>query len=293
MNRLVITLFALIVLLGLASTSAFVVTEQELAVKFKLGEIVKMDYSPGLHFQIPIINNVRKFDRRLMTMDAEAARFLTAENKYVMVDAFAKWRIVDPGLFYTKVSGDESQANIRLLQIIQRGLRDQFGERDIQDVISGERQQVMDIVTRNADKSAREFGITVVDVRIKRIDLPEEVSDSVYARMRADREKVAREFRAEGREAAERIRADADRQRTVLVAEAYRESEQLRGEGDALAADIYAQAYTQNPEFFAFYRSMRAYNDAFSDGQSVMVLKPDSDFLKYFNQSTLPNDAKN
>lgn len=284
MNRKLFLLFVLIVLLGLVSSSAFVVTEQELAVKFQLGEIVKTDYEPGLHFQIPIINNVRKFDKRIISMDAEPARFLTAENKYVIVDAFAKWRIVDPALYYTKVSGNESQANMRLLQNIQRELRDQFGERTIQDVISGERLQVMNIVTQKADDSARELGITVVDVRIKRIDLPEEVSDSVYARMRADREKVAREFRAEGREAAERIRADADRQRTVLLADAYRESEEMRGEGDAQAAEIYAKAYSEDPEFYAFYRSMNAYPNVFGAQQDMMVIQPDSDFLKYFNQ---------
>lgn len=235
---------------------------------------------------------MRKFDKRLISMDAEPARFLTAENKYVIVDAFAKWRIVDPALFYTKVSGDEAQANIRLLQNIQRELRDQFGERSIQDVISGERLQVMNIVTKKADDSARELGITVVDVRIKRIDLPEEVSDSVYARMRADREKVAREFRAEGREAAERIRADADRQRTVLLAEAYRESEQLRGEGDAQSAETYAKAYSEDPEFYAFYRSMNAYPNVFRDSQNLMVIQPDSDFLKYFNQPTASGKAR-
>jgi membrane protease subunit HflC len=285
MNRKVGLLVLIIVLLGFVSMSAFTVAEHELAVKFKLGKIVKNDYEPGLHFQIPIINNVRKFDRRLMSLDAESARFLTSENKYVIVDAFAKWRIVDPGLFYMNVGGDEAQANIRLMQIIQRGLRDQFGERTIQDVISGERLQVMRIVNENADRAARELGITVKDVRIKRIDLPDEVSESVYARMRAEREKVARELRAEGREESERIRADADRQRTVLVAEAYRDSQKIRGEGDAVAAETYANAYGQGPEFFKFYKSLSAYQQVFSEGQNLIVMEPDSEFFDYFKNS--------
>ena len=288
MNKLVALLVTIVVILGVASMSIFTVTEKELAVKFKLGKIVKSDYEPGLHFMIPIVEQVKKYDRRLLSLDAPPARFLTSENKYLLVDAFAKWRIVNPALFFTKVAGNEGEANIRLSQIIQKGLRDQFGKRTIQEVVSGERVEIMDIVAKNADESARELGITVKDVRIKRIDLPEEVSESVFKRMRADREKVARELRAEGKEEAERIRADADRQRTVILSEAYREAEKLRGEGDAGATEIYAQAYQQDAEFYAFYRSLTAYENSFTGGKDFLVLEPDSDFFNYFDNQKKP-----
>lgn len=287
-NKMIALLVLAVIVIGVGSMSVFTVSEKELAVKFKLGKIVKSDYEPGLHFNIPIVEEVKKYDRRLLSLDAPPARFLTSENKYVLVDAFAKWRIVDPALFFTKVAGNENEANIRLGQIVQKGLRDQFGKRTIQEVVSGERVQIMDIVAKNADTAARELGITVKDVRIKRIDLPGEVSESVFKRMRADREKVAREFRAQGKEEAERIRADADRQRTIILSEAYREAEKLRGEGDASATEIYAKAYAEDAEFYVFYRSLTAYENSFYGGQDFLVLEPDSDFFNYFDNQRKP-----
>ncbi len=279
MAFLVLVLASILVL----SASVFTVKEWERAVLFRFGEILRTDYEPGLHFKIPLINNIHKFDGRIQTLDAEPERYLTAEKKNVIVDSFVKWRINDVSVYYTAMGGDPLRANLRLSQIIKDGLRGEFGKRTIQEVVSGERKQIMDILTLNAASQAAEFGITVVDVRIKRIDLSEEVSSSVFRRMEAERDRVAKELRSQGSEAAEVIRAEAERKRTVILAEAYREAEQLRGEGDAKAADIYAQAYNKNQEFYAFYRSINAYKDSFSNKGDVLVLEPDADFFKYFN----------
>lgn len=267
-----------------ASLSTFVVEQRELAVLFRLGEIVRTDFKPGLHFKVPFINNVRKFDARIQTLDADPERYLTAEKKNVLVDSFVKWRISDVSKYYTAMGGDIVSANIRLSQIIKDGLRAEFAKRSIQEVVSGERKQIMDILQTNADAQAHEFGIQVVDVRIKRIDLPEKISASVYHRMEAERARVAKELRSQGAEAAEKIRADADRQRTVILAEAYKKAEEIRGQGDGAAAATYASAYQKDPEFFDFYRSMTAYKSTFRDKSDVMVLSPDNEFFRYFKE---------
>ncbi len=272
----------LLLALFIGSFSVFTVKEWERAILFRLGEIVRDDYTPGLKFKVPFINNVRKFDGRIQTLDVDPERFLTSEKKNVIVDSFVKWRIKDVGRYYTAVRGDVAQANLRLDQIIKDGLRSEFGKRTLKDTVSGDRAQIMDILTATANPLANEIGIEIVDVRIKRVDLPPDVSNSVFRRMQAERERVARDFRSRGAEAAERIRADADRQRTVIVAEAYRDAEQTRGEGDARAADIYAQAFGKNEEFFALYRSLNAYRGVFGSRDDMLILQPDSDFFRYF-----------
>ena len=277
------------ILLGLAALllvgmmSVFTVNQTEKAIKFQLGEIVKNDYEPGLHFKLPFINNIRKFDARIQTMDAKPERFLTAEKKNVIVDSFVKWRIGNVSTFYTTVAGDIDQANLRLDQIIKDAFRSEFSKRNIKQLISTDRSAIREILTNNSKEVAAALGMEIVDVQVMRIDLPPEVSSSVFRRMEAERERVAREFRSQGAEAAERIRADADRQRVVTLANAFRDAETLRGEGDATSADIYAQAYGANTEFFTFYRSLNAYKKTFSSS-SVMVLDPDSDFFQYFKK---------
>lgn len=261
----------------------FSVNETEKAIKFRLGEIVKNDYEPGLHFKWPFINNVKKFDKRIQTMDAKPERFLTAEKKNVIVDSFVKWRIGDVTTFYTVVAGDVDQANLRLDQIVKDAFRGEFGKRNIKQLLSTDRQAIREILIKNAKPLAADLGMEIVDVQVMRIDLPDEVSSSVFRRMEAERERVAREFRSQGAEAAERIRADADRQRVVTMANAFKDAEILRGEGDAKSADIYAKAYGADTEFFTFYRSLNAYKKTFSSS-SMMVLDPDSDFFKYFKQ---------
>ena len=278
-------LILLLALLVVGSFSIFTVSETQKAILFRLGEIVRTDFSPGLHFKVPFVNNVRTFEARLMTLDIETERYLTSEKKNLLVDAFVKWRIDDVARFYTSVRGDESQGALRLSQIIKDSLRSEFGKRTIQEVISGERSQIMDTVTAYANKQAQEFGITVVDVRLKRIDLPPDVSESVYRRMEAERSRVAREFRSQGAESAERIRADADRRRTEILADAYREAQQSRGAGDAQAADIYAKAYNKNKEFYAFYRSLESYRKTFQDKSDIVVVDPSSEFFKYFKHA--------
>ncbi|QKT04699.1 protease modulator HflC [Ectothiorhodospiraceae bacterium 2226] len=278
---LVLLVLAAIVAYG----SMFTVDERERAIMFRLGEIVREDIDPGLHFKLPFINNVRKFDGRILTMDALPERYLTAELKNVRVDAFVKWRINDVGAYYRTMGGDETRANMRLSQIIKDGLRGEFGKRTIQDVVSGERALIMDIITAHANRQARNFGIDVVDVRLKRVDLPDDISVSIYRRMEAERTRVANELRSRGAEAAERIRADADRQRTILVAEAQRDAERIRGEGDARAAAIFAEAFSEDAEFFSLYRSLAAYRATFNSQNDVLVLEPDSEFFKYFTGS--------
>lgn len=267
--------------------SAFIVNQWEVAIKLRLGEIVDSEYKPGLHFMVPVINNVKTFDARIQTHDSRPQRFLTVEKKDVIVDYYAKWRITNPGQFYRSTGGDSTRTARLLAERINTGLRDEFGRRTIQEVVSEDRYQLMDELTKEADRQASELGIEVVDVRVKKIDLPPEVSESVYERMRAERERVARDLRAKGGEAAERIRADADRQRTVIIADAYKVAEEARGEGDAQAAETYAKAYNQDRDFYSFYRSLNAYRTAFGQGGDMLVLQPDSDFFRYFNKTDL------
>lgn len=268
------------------SMATFTVDQREKAIMFQLGEIVKDDFSPGLHLMVPLMNNVRKFDGRIQSTSAPSERFLTSEKKNVVVDSFVKWQINDPSRFYTATGGDIERTNLRLFQIVKDGLRDEFAKRTIQEIISGERKNIVDALTIRTNKQAEELGVNVIQVRIKRIDLPAEVSASVFQRMEAERQRVAKELRSQGAEAAERIRADADRQRTVILAESFRDAERLRGEGDSRASEIYGRAYGKNPEFYAFYRSMDAYTKSFSSKDDVLVLDPNSDFFRYLTSST-------
>ena len=269
----------------LLSLSLFTVDETQTALRFQLGEMVEADYQPGLHWKWPLINNIRKFDRRLQTLDTEPERFLTAEKKNVIVDSFAMWRIQDVRRFYTAVGGEPIQANVRLDQIVKDGLRSEFSKRTIQEVVSGDRDQIMETLSRLLKEQAKQLGIAAVDVRIKRIDLPPDVSNSVFSRMKAERLRVAKDFRSRGAEAAERIRADADRQSTVILAEAYRDAERQRGEGDAQATDIYAQAYGKDQDFYSFSRSLTGYRQSFGDKSDILLLQPEgSQFFQYFNK---------
>ncbi|AFL72481.1 protease modulator HflC [Thiocystis violascens] len=264
----------------------FVVREYEVAIKLRLGEIISDDYRAGLHFKIPILNQIKTFDRRIQTLDSQPERFLTIEKKDVIVDSYAKWRIANAAQFYRSTGGISARTSRLLSERINTSLRDEFGKRTIQEVVSDDRLALMDILTKEVNANASDLGVEVVDIRVKKIDLPPEVSESVYQRMRAERERVARDLRAKGAEAAERIRADADRQRTVIVAEAYKESEELRGEGDARATEIYAAAFNQDPSFYAFYRSLNAYRTTFGKGGDMMVLEPDSEFFRFFRESS-------
>lgn len=265
--------------------STFIVHERELAIKFKLGEIVEADYKPGIYFQIPIINNVQKFDSRILTMDTPSERFLTAEKKNVVVNSFAKWRIVDPKTFYTATAGDERQAIARMASIINNELKGQIASKNLSEVISGERATIMQVVTDNAGIKTRDLGIELIDVRVKKVELPENVNITVYRRMATERQTVAKEFRSRGEEQAKQIRANADRQREEILAEAYRKSEQIRGEGDATSAKTYADSYNQDKGFYSFYRSLQAYETSFGNGQDIIVLSPESDFFKFFKDS--------
>ena len=279
-----IGLILLLVVLVVGSLSVFSVDEREKAIMFKFGEIVRTDFTPGIHFQIPIFNNVKKFDARIQTLDAEPERYLTSEKKNVIVDAFVKWKINDVKTFFTATRGDINEANSRLSQVIKDSLRGEFGKRTIQEVISGERNQIMDILTKEGTELGAAYGISIIDVRIKRIDLPPRVSESVYARMQAERTRVANELRAKGAEAAEKIRAEADKKRTIIKAEAYQKAETLRGEGDGTAANIYAKAYNQDKDFYAFYRSLSAYKESFANKQDILVMQPNTEFFKYFDK---------
>ena len=275
----------LAVLVGL--TSFFIVDERQLAIRFQLGEIIDSDYAPGLHWMKPLfVNNVRKFDRRILTLDTRPERFLTGEKKNVSVDFFIKWRIRDAALYYTSFAGDERQAGLRLLQIIKNGLQLEFDKRTIKQVVSDDRAQMMEDLTRGSNSEVNQFGIEIVDVRIKQIELPDDVQNSVFQRMRAERERIAKEHRAEGQKVAKGIQAVAERDRTIILAEARRDAEKTRGEGDARATEIFGKAYGKDPEFYEFYRSMNAYREALSSKQDVLVLQPDSEFFKFFNSST-------
>jgi membrane protease subunit HflC len=279
-------LTGLIVTLIMVSMSAFSVDQREYAIVFRLGEIVSVKDKPGLYFKVPLVDNVRYFEKRIVTLDwLEPDRFITSEKKNVLVDSFVKWRIIDPAKYYVSVRGDETQAEARLSQVVNDGLRAEFGKRTIHEVISGERTQIMEILRDKADRDARQMGIQVLDVRLKRVDLPQEVSDAVYQRMEAERKRVANDLRSQGAGAAEKIRADADKQREVILAEAYREAQRIKGEGDAKAAEIYARAYGRNPEFYAFYRSLEAYRNSFRSKADVLVLDPSSEFFRYLKDA--------
>jgi membrane protease subunit HflC len=276
-----LVLIAVLAVLGVSSL--FIVTETEYAIKFQLGKIVRSDYAPGLHGKLPFVNNVRKFDRRILTLDTSPEQMITSEQKFVAVDSFVKWRISDVSRFYTSTQGNERIALSRLDSIVKDRIRNQIASRTLVEVISEQRVSTMQEIAKTANSAAAELGIEVVDVRIKAIELPDDVRESVFRRMAADRQKEANLYRFRGREEAERIRADADRQVQIILAEAQRDGQTLRGEGDARSTEIYASAFGQDPEFFAFYRSLQAYENAFSAGQDVMVLDPSSSFFDYFS----------
>ncbi|MBU0593404.1 MAG: protease modulator HflC [Pseudomonadota bacterium] len=279
-------LTGLLALLVLSSLTVFTVDQRQQAIVFQLGEIISVKNQPGLYFKIPLLQNVRYFDTRLRTVDTvEPERFLTSEKKNVLVDSFVKWRIIDVKQHYVSVGGDEARAETRLMQTVNDSLRAEFGKRTVHEVVSGERDKIMEILRQKADQDARKIGVQVMDVRLKRVDLPQEVSESVYQRMEAERKRVANELRSQGFAESEKIRADADRQREVILAEAYRTAQQTKGEGDAKAAATYAAAYGQNPEFYSFYRSLEAYRQSFKSKSDVLVLEPTSEFFKYMKSS--------
>ena len=271
---------------GLLAMSTFTVREFDRVALFRLGEIVKTDFEPGLHFKLPFIHNIRRYDGRLLSMDAPPERYLTSEKKNVIVDAFIKWRIADVSLYHRSTRGDERAAEARLSQIIKDGMKSQLSNRTIQEAVTGARGEMMDAVRNGANTEASKLGIEVVDVRIKRIDLPAEVSESVYRRMEKERATVAKAFRSRGEEQAKKITADAERQREEIIANAYAEAQSIRGEGDALAASLYAEAYGKDREFFDFYRSLEAYGKAFTGKNDMLVLQPDSEFFRYFGSPT-------
>ena len=287
-GRQMAILIGLVVLVGVISNAIYVVNERERAVLLKFGEVVDTDIKPGLHFKLPIVNDVRRFESRLITLDSSPQRYLTAEKKALIVDSFVKWRVEDAGKFYTATGGDEFTANSLLASRVDNGLRNKFGERTVYEVVSGERDELMAEITEELDGIAmQELGIHVTDVRVKGIDLPPEVSNAVYSRMSTEREREARDHRSRGRELAEGIEADADRQQTVIEANAYREAQQIRGEGDAIAAEIYANAFNQDPEFYAFYRSIEAYRNSFAGKDDLLVIDPESEFFRYLNNPNI------
>jgi len=264
---------------------AYTVNETERAILFKFGEIKEADIQPGLHWKLPFINNVRKFDSRILTLDVKPDLFPTKEKKYVYVDFFVKWRIDNVRNYFVATGGLEERANSRLSQITKDDLRDEFAQRTIKEAVSGERADIMSALVVKANNSSKELGIEIVDLRVSRIDYTDDISDSVYERMRAERNRVAKDFRARGQESAEKIRAAADRERQITLADAYKQSEQLRGGGDATAADIYARAYGKDQEFYTLTKSLTAYKQTFSSKNDILVLEPDSQFFRYFNQS--------
>lgn len=280
--------FVVVAVLVVLANSLFIVDESERAVLFQFGAVQRTDFKPGLHLKVPFLQNVRKFDRRVLTMNSEPERYLTSEAKDVLIDFFVKWRIADVAKFYTASSGDEQVAQQRLSPIVRKGLGKEINARLLQDVVSVERSNVMDKLLATANIAARELGVEIVDVRIKRIELPEEVSGKVFDRMRTERTKVANELRSLGTEAADRIRADADRERQVILAEASRDADRMLGQAEATAAGTYAKAYGQDPVFFDFYRSLEAYRKAFGDDNGVLVLDRDSEFFRHFGGAREP-----
>ncbi|MGH8742813.1 MAG: protease modulator HflC [Burkholderiales bacterium] len=284
-----VILIGIIAVLVVASLGMFTVDQRQNAIVFRLGEIISIKKEPGLYFKVPILDNVRFFDTRILTFDSpEPERYITSEKKNVLVDSFVKWRILDVKQYYISVGGDEQRAQLRLSQTVNASLRDEFGNRTVHDVVSGERDQIMELMREKANEDARKIGVRVLDVRIKRVDLPPEVSESVYRRMEAERKRVANELRSTGAADSEKIRADADRQREVILAEAYRDAQRTKGQGDAKAAAIYAGAYQQNPEFYAFYRSLEAYRQSFKSKNDLLVLDPNSEFFKYLKHAGKP-----
>jgi modulator of FtsH protease HflC len=272
----------LLAALTLLSMSIFTLDQRQFAIVRQFGEIKRVMEEPGLKFKWPLIQDVRFFDRRILTLDtAEPERFITSEKKNVLVDLYVKWRIIDVEQYYISVGGDEARARTRLQQTINAGLREEFGKRTVHEVVSGEREKIMEQMRDKADQDTRKIGVKIVDVRLRRVDLPTEVSESVYRRMEAERKRVANELRSQGAAEAEKIRADADKQREIIVAEAYRDAQQVKGEGDAKATAFYGQAFGQNPEFYAFYRSLEAYRQSFRTKADVVVVDPSSDFFRY------------
>jgi len=283
-SRLNFLIVIFIVGVFVVRAAVFTVDEREHALKFRFGEIVQSEYEPGIHFKIPFINNVMKYPDRILNYDQSEEKFLTGEKKNLIVDYFITWRIVEPAQYYRATGGDEIFALERLSAIVKEGIKAQFSQRTVQEVVSAERSELMEGMLVQARESAPALGIEVVDVRVMRIDLSDEVSGSVYSRMQQERARVASQLRAEGAEDATRIQAEADRESTIILAEAYRDGERIRGEGDADAADTYAQAYTQNAEFYSFYRSMQAYRQSLGREQDVLVLDPNSEFFQFLLQ---------
>ncbi len=282
-TRMILVLGIAFLAVLIVGNSVYVVSEMDRAVKLRFGALIETDVPPGLHFKYPIVDKVRKFDGRILTLDTPEESYFTVENKRLIVDSYVKWRVTDVAAYYRATGGIEEAANQRLSSRVNDGLRNKFGVRTVHEVVSGQRDELMAEITSEVDKEVREdLGIHVVDIRVKRIDLPTDVSESVYRRMAADREKEAREHRSKGREQAEIIKADADKQRTIIQAEAYREAQEIRGDGDAQAAGIYAEAYNKNPEFYSFVRSLNAYVDTFSGREDILLVDPDSDFFRYF-----------
>lgn len=279
-------LVAAVVILILASMSVFIVDQRQTAIVFQLGEVMRVETTPGIKVKMPLVQNVRFFDSRILTLDNDdPERFITAEKKNVLVDSFIKWRIFDVKQYYISVGGDEARAQTRLMQTVNSTLREEFGKRTIHEVVSGQRDELMRVVREKADIDARKIGVEVLDVRLKRVDFPVEISDSVYRRMDAERKRVANELRATGNAESEKIRADADRQREVILAQAYRDAQKIKGEGDAKAAALYASAFGRNPEFYAFYRSLDVYKQGFKSKSDIMVLDAGSPFFKYLKGS--------
>jgi len=284
LTRIVNLVFAALLAVFIVTSFLFKVGETELAVLFRFGEIVKTDFEPGLHVKIPLINEVRKYDDRVLTLDNRAEKFLTGDKKIVEVDFFVKWQISDVREYYRATQGDEEIAKSRLLAILKDGLRGEFARRALKEVVSAERAEIMAQTTRNAAAPTKALGIEIVDVRVKRVEFPDDVLESVFNRMRTERERNAKQLRAEGAEQAERIRADADRSKTVILANAYRDAQRIRGDGDAQAAAIFAKAYGRDPEFYSFHRSLEAYRRSLGTGQDLLVLEPDSEFFRYFSK---------
>ena len=283
-SKLWVFVLGLMVVIGVFSI--FTVEQWQKAILFQLGKVVSSDYEAGLQFKIPVIQNVEKFDARLQTLESDPELYLTSEKKNVLVDSFVLWRVKNVESFYTATGGSIARAGARLGEFVRKGLKDEFGKRTIQEVVSGKRADIMDILTVTANAQAEPFGIEIVDVRVKRIDLPTEVSTSVYQRMQAERQRVARDFRSRGEEEAKRIRARAEREREVILAEAERDAQRVRGEGDGQAAETYAKAYGEDAEFYAFYRSLGAYRASFDSPSDVILLGPENDFFRYFKSQT-------
>jgi len=282
MGKLSRILVSIIVVLILLSLSTFTVDQREYALVFRLGEIVSVKKEPGLYFKTPIVENVKFFDKRILTYESDQPdRFITSEKKNVLVDSYIKWRITDPSKYYVSVNGDERQAERRLTQTVNDGLRAEFGKRTIQEVVSGQRSEIMGILQERADKESRLIGVEILDVRLRRVDLPEEVSQSVYQRMNAERKSVANELRSQGFADSEKIRANAEKERDIIITEAYKNAQKIKGEGDASATKIYAEAFSKNKEFYDFFRSLEAYRKSFKGKDDILVLDPDSDFFKF------------